>query len=230
MPQVGRDRHRPARVRHRSREARGHPQDDPVARRARHPEDRHRPRGVDDALPPPSRLRGRIRLSFVEAPPVRRRGRVVIVLLTVLLGVALPAAAAGAGHVPKARCGPGSKPETGLQGEVPMADQFDGRSQQGYRCNLALVGQYAGNGGAIMMAWAGHCAYMATGYSPTDPDYAQKKGVVVIDVSDPRHPVETTRLQTGAMINPWEALKADARSGLLATGQGGSFPLAGPGA
>jgi len=32
------------------------------------------------------------------------------------------------------------------------------------------------------------------------------------------------------MINPWEALKANARSGLLATGEGGSFPLAGPGA
>ena len=67
----------------------------------------------------------------------------------------------------RAACGPGSVPETGLQGEVPLADQMDGRSQQGYRCNLSLVGQYAGNGSAIMMAWYGHCAYMATGYSPT---------------------------------------------------------------
>lgn len=110
------------------------------------------------------------------------------VLLAVFLSVAIPAAAAGVHSVPKAHCGAASLPETGLQGEVPMADQFDGRSQRGYRCNLTLVGQYAGNGGAIMMAWYGHCAYMATGYSPTDPDYAQKKGVVVIDASDPRTP------------------------------------------
>jgi hypothetical protein len=71
---------------------------------------------------------------------------------------------------------------------------------------------------------------MATGYSPTDPDYNKLKGVVVIDVSNPEHPVETARLQTPAMINPWEALKASPVTGLLATGEGGSFPLAGPGA
>jgi hypothetical protein len=147
-----------------------------------------------------------------------------------VVAMAVPAAAAGFPTTPKATCGPGSLPETGLQGEVPIADQFSGRSMQGYRCNLELVGRYAGNGGAIMMAWQDHCAYMATGYSPTDPDYDKKKGVVVIDASDPRHPKETTRLQSAAMINPWEALKANPRSGLLATGEGGSFPLTGPGA
>ena len=150
--------------------------------------------------------------------------------LSAAVAAAAPASAAAFPTTPKATCGPGSLPETGLQGEVPIADQFSGRSQQGYRCNLELVGRYAGNGGAIMMAWQDHCAYMATGYSSTDPEYAQKKGVVVIDASDPRHPKETTRLQTPAMINPWEALKANPRTGLLATGEGGSFPLTGPGA
>jgi len=149
--------------------------------------------------------------------------------LTVAVGAA-PALADGFPTVPRPHCGPGSLPETGLQGEVPIADQFSGRSLQGYRCNLELVGRYAGNGGAIMMAWQDSCAYMATGYSPTDPDYDRVKGVVVIDASDPRHPKETTRLQTDAMINPWEALKANPRSGLLASGEGGSFPLFGPGA
>ncbi|GAC1610586.1 MAG: hypothetical protein NVS3B26_18140 [Mycobacteriales bacterium] len=150
--------------------------------------------------------------------------------LSAAMGTAAPASAAAFPTTPKAKCGSGSLPETGLQGEVPIADQFSGRSMQGYRCNLELVGRYAGNGGAIMMAWQDHCAYMATGYSSTDPEYAQKKGVVVIDASDPRHPKETTRLQTPAMINPWEALKANPRTGLLATGEGGSFPLTGPGA
>jgi hypothetical protein len=154
---------------------------------------------------------------------------VAVAVLTVGLAAA-PAAAATTATVPKAHCGPGSLPETGLQGEVPLADQMDGRSQMGYRCNLELLGRFAGNGGAIMSAWYGHCAYMATGYSSTDPDYNTLKGVAVIDVSNPKHPVETARLQTPAMINPWEALKASATTGLLATGEGGSFPLTGPGA
>lgn len=152
-----------------------------------------------------------------------------LVAAPLTIGLSASVSAAGFPTVPKAHCGPGSLPETGLQGEVPLADQLDGRSQQGYRCNLQLVGRFAGNGGAIMMAWYGHCAYMATGYSPTDPDWNSLKGVVVIDVSDPRHPRETTRLQTAPMINPWEALKANQRTGLLATGEGGSFPLTGPG-
>ncbi|MBK5308191.1 MAG: hypothetical protein JJD92_16010 [Frankiaceae bacterium] len=155
---------------------------------------------------------------------------VLVVACFAALSVSVVAPAWAGPTVPKAPCGAGSLPETGLQGEVPIADQFSTRSMQGYRCNLELVGRYAGNGGAIMMAWHDRCAYMATGYAPTDPDYEQKKGVVVIDAGDPRHPKETARLQTAAMINPWEALKANSRTGLLATGEGGSFPLTGPGA
>src|SRR3712207_1259251 len=78
--------------------------------------------------------------------------------------------------VPKAKCGPGSKPETGLQGQVPMVDQISGRSMEGYRCNLELVGQYTGDGGAIMMAWHRNCAYMPTGYPFADPEFEQRKG------------------------------------------------------
>src|SRR5439155_12316719 len=36
---------------------------------------------------------------------------------------------------PKAQCGPGSMPETGLQGRVSMADVQSGRAAQGYTCN-----------------------------------------------------------------------------------------------
>jgi hypothetical protein len=132
-------------------------------------------------------------------------------------------------NVAKANCGPGSLPETGLQGEVPLADQASGRSARGYRCNLELVGQYAGDGAAIMMAWHGDCAYMATGYPPWDPEFERSKGVVVVDATNPAAPVPTARLQTPAMYNPWEALKANAARGLLASGEGGSFPVAGPG-
>jgi hypothetical protein len=56
----------------------------------------------------------------------------------------VPAAAASSANiapVPTAQCGPGSAPETGVQGQVPAADRISGRSQQGYRCKMELMGQ-----------------------------------------------------------------------------------------
>src|ERR1700748_2668744 len=46
--------------------------------------------------------------------------------------------------VPKAVCGPGDKPETALQGQVPAALRAAGF--QGFSCNLQLVGQLRGEG------------------------------------------------------------------------------------
>src|SRR5687768_4735607 len=37
-------------------------------------------------------------------------------------------------------CGPDARPEPGLQGQVPLADQLSGDAALGYRCNLAEVG------------------------------------------------------------------------------------------
>ncbi len=177
--------------------------------------------------------------------PGKTLGRLGLVAVLVLPGaaaVAFPAVAAPQlpaprtqaeerpFAVPAAECGPGSRPETGLQGQVPLVDQVSGRSLEGYQCNLELVGQYTGDGGAIMMAWKDDCAYMPTGYSFTDPEFEQRKGVVVIDAADPANPKEVSRLQTPAMINPWESLKVNEARGLLAAGEGGSFPLTGPGA
>ncbi|MCU1484787.1 MAG: repeat family protein, partial [Actinomycetia bacterium] len=64
-------------------------------------------------------------------------------------------------------CGAADLPETGIQGDVPKADQSSGRAEQGYNCGLALVGHTTlGAGGRRPdsngnMAWAGHCAYVA---------------------------------------------------------------------
>ena len=44
---------------------------------------------------------------------------------------------------PKAECGPGSRPETGLQGRVSPEDHESGRAAQGFTCNTELVGSYA---------------------------------------------------------------------------------------
>ena len=62
------------------------------------------------------------------------------------------------------RCGRKDLPETGIQGDVPMADQMSGRAEQGYNCGLALVGHTtsapgdASATGNANMAWAHDCA------------------------------------------------------------------------
>ncbi|MDQ1516751.1 MAG: hypothetical protein QOE80_2581 [Actinomycetota bacterium] len=157
-----------------------------------------------------------------------RRHRLAVIGVGVLGLLALPGSAAFArppgppprtvfeGPLPRAQCGPGSSPETGLQGQVPRADRESGRSSQGYSCNLDLVGRYGPSdgfeGAEWQMTWYDHCAYYDTRYLGTQ----QRRGTVVVDVSDPARPRYSTNLTTGAMIDPWESLKVNEARGLLA--------------
>jgi hypothetical protein len=157
-----------------------------------------------------------------------KRRRLTVIGAGVLGLLALPGSAAFArpggppqrtvfeGPVPRAQCGPGSNPETALQGQVPRADRESGRSSQGYSCNLDLVGRYGPSdgfeGAEWQMDWYGHCAYYDTRYFGTQ----QRRGTVVVDVSDPARPRYSTNLTTGALIDPWESLKVNQPRGLLA--------------
>lgn len=107
---------------------------------------------------------------------------VVVMLIAVTCGF-VPATVATASSGP--RCGALDAPETGVQGDVPLADQLSGRAFQGYNCGLALVGysDLGHRGGNANMAWAGHCAYIAS-----------TSGVAVVDVSDPIRPQFVTTL------------------------------------
>lgn len=107
--------------------------------------------------------------------------RVALIAVFVLGVLVVPVGPSGART---STCGRLDRPETGLQGEVPLADQVSGRAAQGYNCGLALVGHVALPGASANMAWAGHCAYVATSGS----------GINVVDVSDPVHPTVTTTL------------------------------------
>src|SRR4051794_36158224 len=51
---------------------------------------------------------------------------------------------AAAGVVPRAACQPGDKPDTALQGQVPLADRATGRAAEGYICNLRVAGTHPG--------------------------------------------------------------------------------------
>ena len=118
------------------------------------------------------------------------------------------------GPVPKAHCGRFDWTESGLQGETTTWERESGDSEGGYNCNLELVGQFRGEGAFSQdgPAFLDHCAYMATENDPLQ----QHPGVVVIDVSDPRHPRPTAYLDdTPAALNPHENLKVNLPRKLL---------------
>ena len=158
---------------------------------------------------------------------VSRRGTLAYSLASVLLiaGMVTSTESVGAeaggvafeGPLPRADCGPGSQPETALQGQVPLEDRTSGRSASGYRCNLELVGQHQGEGASLMGAWYDHCYY----YGTAPGGVVKSPGVQVIDASDPKQPKLTTTLVTPAMTEPWESLKVHERRGLLAAVQVG---------
>lgn len=150
---------------------------------------------------------------------------VVLLLPTAGTGAATgldeSSAAKSDGAVPRAICGPGAVPESGVQGQVPIQDRRSGRSEVARSCNLALLGQYQGEGASWVSATYGHCAYLSSAYPGTL--LSKKPGVRVVDVSDPNHPVLTTVLSSPAMAGgTWESLKVNAARGLLGGVAGGS--------
>lgn len=122
----------------------------------------------------------------------------------------------GSAAVPEAECGPGSLPETGLQGDVPAADRNSGRSTQGYRCNMTQVGGFQGKGGGLLSVTYDHCSYTST-FFPGNLLNTAAPGVQVLDVSDPANPVLSATLNEPAMLGgTWESLKVNKERELLA--------------
>ena len=137
---------------------------------------------------------------------------------------------------PKAVCGAGSQPETGLQGRVTQAEHDSGRAASGYTCNTELVGSYVtpnaiGTVGGFKVERyvdaAGHdCAYYDTTLLYPSNIFDSQSGVNVMDMSDPTNPVRVTELQTPAMLSPHESLVLSKERGILAAvlGNPGAYP------
>src|SRR5215510_9547693 len=118
------------------------------------------------------------------------------------------------GPVPKAVCGPGDKPETGLQGQVPAPLRMQPGGFQGFSCNLQLIAQVRGEGASWSAdemregnSFVGRvrtrkaCAYHGTASPAASADRPGRTnfGARVIDISDPAKPVTTAYLTTPAM-------------------------------
>jgi hypothetical protein len=167
-----------------------------------------------------------------------RRG-VALVAVLAAGAAALPLVARAAGGpallaTPRATCGPGSRPEAGVQGRVSSADAASGRAAKGYTCNTEQISHYGATGGYRVHRYvdrAGHeCAYYDTtllfpGNLPKN--LPELTGVWVLDMADPKHPVHTDSLLTPAMQSPHESLSINQKRGLLAAGMG--TPLTAPG-
>ncbi|MEU5405665.1 LVIVD repeat-containing protein [Nocardia asteroides] len=144
----------------------------------------------------------------------RRYGLAAVAVLLLPLGAVATTPAIGAPARQPVQCLPGSLPETGLQGDVPAADRDSGRSRDGFRCNMRLLGSSAGRGGGITSVTFDHCAYIGTFFPGNllGPD----EGVRVLDVADPAAPMHTTTLTEPAMLaGTWESLKVNAARKLL---------------
>jgi hypothetical protein len=143
----------------------------------------------------------------------------VAVVALALASVPVAARPAAATPSPKGDvCGARDLPETGIQGDVPLPDQLDGRAMRGYNCGLDVVGHNdLGRVANANMAWVGHCAFVAgTG-----------SGVAVIDVSDPRRPRVTETLHGPGSDFTLETINARAKGdkAVLVAGRYGPAPL-----
>ena len=127
---------------------------------------------------------------------------------------------------PGADCGPGSRPETGIQGRVSPEDHASGRAAKGFTCNTELVGSYrkpnaTGTVGGFKVERyvdaSGHdCAYYDTTLMYPTNALDSEGGVNVLDMKDPTNPILTERLVTPAMQTPHESLVLSHERGLLA--------------
>ncbi len=131
---------------------------------------------------------------------------------------------------PAAECGPGSRPESDVQGRVPAADYDSGRAAKGYQCNAVQVGRSQGTGGFKVLRYVdrrGHaCAYYdSTRVFPSDFLQQTKTGfgVIVLDMNRPSKPRVTTTLTTPTMLSPHESLLVNEKRGLLAAVLGNAF-------
>jgi len=142
-------------------------------------------------------------------------------------GEAPPKARPAAGaSTPAATCGPGSRPETGLQGRVSRAEHESGRAAQGYTCNTELVGEYTtpnanGTVGGFKVERytdkAGRdCAYYDTTLLYPSNAFDLEAGVNVLDMTDPTQPRFVTQLVTPAMLSPHESVVVSQEAGVLA--------------
>ena len=168
---------------------------------------------------------------------LRVLGLVVVLMLSVLGPAGVEAEPRNVGPydtTPSAKCGPGSRPEGPTQGRVPRKDHETGRAQEGYLCNTKQLAKFGNSGGYRVHRYVdkkGHeCAFFdSTLLWPTNVLSNTEKGpgVIVLDMSNPKKPVQTANLVTPAMQTPHESFSISEKRGLIGAVAG--YPTFQPG-
>jgi hypothetical protein len=154
-------------------------------------------------------------------------GAGIPLLLAGLLATAQPPAASAGpavfpGPVAPPVCQPGDRPEKGLDGQLTQAERASGASTRPYNCNLAIVGEYAGQGAGHQLMWYDHCAYVTTnGYEAGQKGVPAllDPGIQVLDVSHQRDPRYVTHLDNPAALYDWEDGAVNSSRALLGTAE-----------
>jgi hypothetical protein len=153
-------------------------------------------------------------------------GLSLAVIVAALAAPSPRAAAAPAGvfpgPVPPPLCQPGDRTEKGVDGQLTAAERASGASKRPYNCNLAIVGEYAGQGAGHQLMWYGHCAYVTTeGYEAGQKGVPPllHPGIQVLDVSRQRDPRYVTNLDDPAALYDWEDGSVNAARALLGTAE-----------
>src|ERR1700732_4556063 len=123
--------------------------------------------------------------------------------------------------VPRAVCGPGDHPESGLQGQVPAALRASGYT--GFSCNLELIGQARGDGANWQTAEfvetranGNICGYHGTASPTASLPGRTLLGSRVLDLTNAGAPQIMGALTTVPMLDPWESIKVNQARQLLA--------------
>ena len=165
-----------------------------------------------------SRIARRIGLSFIAAA----------LLFSVAPGRAL-ASTPFLGPLARPHCQRDDRTETGLDGQLTAAERASGAATRPYNCNLAIVGEYAGQGAGHQLMWYGHCAYVTTeGYEAGQKGVPplEHPGIQVLDVTHQRDPRYVTHLDDPASLYDWEDGSVNPRRALLGSAE--SWMGAGP--
>jgi len=150
--------------------------------------------------------------------------------LALLCPIGLQAQGIPPGTNPGSACvpGPGDRPETDINGGVPLADNLPPNFFQGFWCGARKIGQHAlynrGSFGdlQIVVDDRGSCAY-ASMRDPSDLNLPTT-GTVVIDVSVPSRPKDVRILRTPAMLRAYSGFESPIS---IETGRPGNIMIAG---
>lgn len=130
------------------------------------------------------------------------KARIAAAMLAVAAGTTLFAATAAAKAPSRATaiCGPGDNPEPRMQGETPLADLKAGRTAKPYVCGMRIVARLdpwdRGENGFLKRSRT--CAYVYGG--------GTRKGIAVIDASNPKAPKAVGLLNTPGAIGGSETM------------------------